>query len=31
MNGSSMQEVPFENTFQNTDNLLIYTKKIYIS
>ena len=28
MNGSSMWEAPFINTFQNKDNLLIYTKKI---
>ena len=28
MNGSSMWEAPFVNTFQNKDNLLIYTNKI---
>ena len=28
MNGSSMCDAPFVNTFQNKDNLLIYTKKI---
>ena len=28
MNGSSMWEAPFVNTFQNKDNILTYTKKI---
>ena len=28
MNGSSMCDEPFVNTFQNKDNLLTYTKKI---
>ena len=28
MNGSSMWEAPFVNTFQNKDNLLINTRKI---